>query len=113
MQTVLSAIVLLLAMETVSALGFRVFMVLAAGSIVSALMHWGWLMPCMVFGCLVGATLDPPAKGGSLDGQIIETACYLIGGAITGLVIGLVLDRFQLQRGRDKARTSISRQAES
>ncbi|MBN2581110.1 MAG: hypothetical protein JXB10_19160 [Pirellulales bacterium] len=59
---------------------------------VSLILRLGWIVPCMVVGTLTGAFLDPMIKGGTIESQMWETVRYICGGAIVGLVLGLVID---------------------
>ncbi|MCY2966399.1 MAG: hypothetical protein NT069_22670 [Planctomycetota bacterium] len=54
--------------------------------------RWGWLVPCVIGGILVGMVPDSVGTGAPGDVVIWEMAIGMGKGAVVGLALGLVLD---------------------
>lgn len=60
--------------------------------VASIVCRFGWTIPLIVLGTILGLSRDPAVKGGAIETQAIETASWLCWGAISGLLLGLLVE---------------------
>src|SRR5579859_7240504 len=68
------------------------FVGLAACCLAAFVFRWGYSVPCVVLGLLVGGYLDLHVKGGSVESQMWETVTSVAIGTAMGLLVGVALD---------------------
>ena len=71
---------------------WQLFAALAGFSSLALLLRFGWVVPCMVAGTVIGFFADPAIKGGDHESQMWETVWHLVGGTLVGLFIGILID---------------------
>lgn len=60
-----------------------------------------WLIRCTLLGILLGRTLDPPVKCGTLETQVQESVSWLVFGVTVGILTGLAIEAFRVPNKRD------------
>lgn len=100
-RLLLTTKVLLAALMGVAAIGgyvnstgqiWKLWAAFFAYLVASIVCRFGWTIPLIVLGTILGLSLDPAVKGGTVKTQMLETASWLCCGAISGLLLGLLVD---------------------
>jgi len=71
---------------------FYILLATSAASFAALILGWGWLVPCLIIGTILGAMSDPSVKGGTIESQMQETCGYIGSGTFLGLLVGLGAD---------------------
>ncbi len=72
--------------------GFYIFLATSVVCFLALILGWGWLIPCLILGIVVGVISDPPVKGGTIESQMQETCTHIGFGTFLGLLVGLGAD---------------------